>query len=376
MVLLAFACVLARIAVPAPAELDPSSAEVTEAATVVLAGPVNGDVRQTDVEALVRSFIAPHANVLEVGLPGPAMGLTSRARWASTLASEQGALGVFWVDLDDPAEAVLYLVTVGGDRVLARTIPRDAKNPAATGDAIGIIAGSIASALVGGAVIGMVEVEAPEPMPEPEPASEPAPVVPVPAVRVDVPPPVEPIALEPDWYRLRIDARYGGSSLADRTPWSSGFELGVAWRIRPIPYVSLGYRWGLPVRVEDSDVAFAIDRHGLRGALGARLEVSARLAVDMEAQASLDLQRSRPIRADSGIETVRETRSVVGTGAMARARVALGRGVEATFGVGVEVALNRFDYAVFGPSGRDVRLAPHLIRGQASLGLSYSVLRR
>lgn len=352
-----------------------ATAQAAEPAVVFAARPDAG-TRAAQVEALATSFIAPHATVLRVELPEPSAGLAQRARWASSLASEQGALGVFWVDLDDPAEAVLYLVTVEGDRVLARTIPRDAKNPAATGDAIGIIAGSITSALVGGAVIGMVEVEAPEPMPEPEPASEPAPVVPVPAVRVDVPPPVEPIALEPDWYRLRIDARYGGSSLADRTPWSSGFELGMAWRIRPIPYVSLGYRWGLPVRVEDSDVAFAIDRHGLRGALGARLEVSARLAVDMEAQASLDLQRSRPIRADSGIETVRETRSVAGTGAMARARVALGRGVEATFGVGVEVALNRFDYAVFGPSGRDVRLAPHLIRGQASLGLSYSVLRR
>ncbi len=351
-----------------------AAAEATEPAVLFAARP-DTPAADAQVERLTMSFIATHASVIDAALPESA-GLASQARWASALAQEQGALGVFWIDLDDPQEAVLYLVTAQGDRVLARTIPRDAKNPAATGDAIGIIAGSITSALVGGAAIGMVEVVAPEPEPEPEPEPLPAPEPIPPAPPTDVLEAPEPNVAEPQWDRLRIDARYGGSSLADRAPWSSGFELGVAWRIRPIPYVSLGYRWGIPVRVEDSDVAFAVNRHGIRGAVGARLGVSDRLAVDLEAQGSLDLQRSAPTRVDAGIETVRGTRSVVGTGAMARARVALGAGVEATLGVGMEVALNRFDYAVFGPNGRDVRLAPHLIRGQASVGISYSLLRR
>lgn len=355
-----------------------AAAEATEPAVVFAARP-DTPAADAQVEGLTTSFIATHASVIDAALP-ESVGLASQARWASGLAKEQGALGVFWIDLDDPQEAVLYLVTAEGDRVLARTIPRDAKNPAATGDAIGIIAGSITSALVGGAEIGMVEVAAPDPEPEPTrepehaPESEPAPQPSAPPT--DVPPGPGPTVVGPQWDRMRIDARYGGSSLADRAPWSSGFELGVAWRIRPIPYLSLGYRWGIPVRVEDSDVAFAVGRHGIRGAVGARLDVSRRLAIDLEAQASLDLQRSRPTRVDAGIETVQQTRSVVGTGAMARARLALGADVEATLGVGLEVALNRFDYAVFGPSGREVRLAPHLIRGQASVGISYSLLRR
>ncbi len=159
MEVVAFARAVASVATLAAGVGEPSSDE-TEVPTVVFAAQPGAGSRQTDVEALTRSFIAPHADVLEVRLPTLPAGLASRARWASSLARDEGALGVFWIDLDDPQHAVLLRVTAAGERVLARTIPRDAKNPAATGDAIGIIAGSISSALVAGAVVGMVEVDA------------------------------------------------------------------------------------------------------------------------------------------------------------------------------------------------------------------------
>ncbi len=339
--------------------------------------------------AVLRTFVQPHASVVLVPIPSDASSVAQRARWASTAARGHQALGVLWVDLTDEHDVVLYLVTVDGGRVLARTIPRDPENPAATWDALGIIAGSISSALVSGAEIGMVEVEpatevvtdeaeptptapSPPPLDRPSPTSTAgAPVQPETAAEPEAPTDV----LSP-WPRLRADAGYTGSSFADQVPWAHAIAAALVWRIRPVPYVGLGYRGTLPVRIEDPDVGFVIARHAVRALVGTRLPINPTLAVDLEGQGAVDIHRSRSVRAAPGLRTADGTRAVAELGLRSRVRVRLARGVELYAAVGVDLALNRFDYAVFGLDGGDVRLAPHLVRGRLSLGLSYGFVRR
>lgn len=362
--------------------VDPGTKAADE--PLIIVADVEADDATADgarAREIMRSFVSTEASLAEVGMPPDVGTLAEQARWAAQLARERNAVGVFWVDLDDADDVVLYLVVPSGDRVLARTIPRDAENPAATWDALGVIAGSISSALLGGAEVGMVEVE-PEPEPaaepelEPEPEPEPESVVtsPPPSATENAPAPHEP--LRPQWQRLRLSLGYVGASLANRAIWTNRIGLGFDWRIDPVPYLGLHYGWGIPIRVSDADLVFAVDRHVIEAHAGARLPASKRLAVDLEGLAALDLQRSRPIRSSPGIERQAATRPVWAVGARSRLRVRISRSVELFASLGVEAALNRFDYVVFSPNGADVRLSPHLVRGELALGASWGFLDR
>lgn len=344
---------------------------------VVILAEAGGGAEQSRAQEVMRAFVGVEADVEETRLPGDLGSLAERARWAAELAHERDALGVFWVELGDANDLLLYLAVPSGDRVLVRTIPKDRENPAATWDALGVITGSISSALVSGAEVGMVEVELPE-VSEPEPDLAPVPDPDPPPVREQEPTPEPEPAPEPKptWQRLTVSFAYVGASLASRAPWTHRVGVGLDWRIRPVPYVGVHYGWGVPIRVSDSDVAFVVSRHVVEARVGARLPAGRRLSIDLEGFGATDVQSSRSPRTAQGIEQLSGVRSVAAVGSRSRVRVRVAPQVEVFGSFGVEAALNRFNYVVFSPNGADVRLAPHLVRGEVAIGAAFGFLDR
>jgi hypothetical protein len=283
--------------------------------------------------------------------------LTKQVAWARAAGLRHDAVGVFWLDARDEAQLLLYLIDRSGDRVLVRTVPKDPESPAATYEAVGVVARSITEALLGGATIGMKELDVPEP--EPTPAAAPPP---------DVPKPDQTPA---PWHRLNVTLGYRGSSFADQLVWQSGIGAELSARPRRAFELGLGYTFFVPAYAEHPLIIFSVQRHTPSAFAGLHAAVGRRAAIDLRGVATLDVVRQRVIEVAPELDgKPNSSRVLFSLGAETRLWVYAWRSFGFFAGIGLDIVTNPFAYVVV-QEGRDVALETHRVRGVASAGLGY-----
>jgi hypothetical protein len=322
--------------------------------------------QQRAIEVVEAHLRTAGVNVVVIPPDDARPDLSTRIDWARARRDEHAALGVVWIDAQDPRQLLLYLVDASDDRALVRSIPRAGMSEAESLEASGVIARSITAALLAGAEIGMTPVE-PPPTPTPEPArgSPPEPPAPEPAPAPTL-----------RWPRLAIAALYGGHNFADRLPWVHTVGLELAGRPLPALSLGIGYAFGIPARVDEPAVEFVLQRNPVSAFAGFHGRLGDRLAIDLRGTATVDIVRQRVVRVPSGSTAQADgTRVLFSLGAGARLWVFPWRTLGLFAGIGLDVVTNRFSYVVVRGERTEI-LTPHIIRGLASAGIGYGFIDR
>lgn len=335
-----------------------SPAAPADEATLVLGAVGDLEVQHRAVEVIASHVGGAGVRVLVEQSHLAAADLGEQIAWARDVGSRHQAVGVFWIDARDD-ELLLYLIDRSGDRVLVRTVPKDPQSPAASYEAVGVVARSITEALLAGATIGMQEVAVAEPEP-PAPAE----------------PEVEPIEIDvverpSPWHRLNVTLGYRGASFADELPWLSGIGAELSARPRRAFVLGLSYAFFFPDYAQHPSIIFSVQRNAASAFAGLHAGVGRRLAVDLRGIATVDVVRQRVLEVASDLDAAPDsTRVLFSLGADARLWIYAWRGFGFFAGVGLEVVTNPFSYVVV-QEGRDVALDTHRVRGVATAGLGY-----
>lgn len=356
----------ARAAPPAP----PDDAQPEGSIVVVSVNSESDELLDSALRAIQAHTQGTAARVIIERSPIPGSDLRAQMKHAREVAEEHGADGVFWLDLENDEEFLLYLFEPEGLRVLVRRIPTSVEDRPAAIESLGVIVGSSSEAIAAGETIGMtpvdteVELAATEP-PEPEPEA----TVTATATPPPPPPPERPSRA---WKILRVSVAYAGTSYASNMRWQQGGSIAVAGAIAPRLYLGADYTVLAPTSVSDP-VPLQVMRHPLAVHFGFQQQLVNWLALDAQIGAGLTIDAWK--RTDTDDQGLR----FVGTVApWLYFRFFLARGLSLDLGVGAEVALNEFDYiwscdsAVMTCPEDLVVVDPDRFRGRVRGGFSYS----
>jgi hypothetical protein len=353
----------------------PPTERVQEETAPTIVVLVNGDVDELLDAALVA--IQAHTQGRPVELlversPVEGSGLREQMKQARALAEEHDASGVFWLDLENDQEFLLYLFEPEGLRVLVRRIPTSVEDRPAAIESLGVIVGSSSEAIAAGETIGMTPVEevaVVEAETEPEAT---APTLPEekPTVTADAPP----ASTKPGraWKILRVSLAYAGTSYSDQVRWQHGGSLALSAAVAPRFYVGVDYTLLAPSTV-DQPVPMRIFRHPIAAHFGFQQSLVSWLALDAQVSGGVTIDDWDRLDVDEG-----GVRSVASLGAWLYLHFFVGGGVSIDLGVGADAALSVFDYvATCNPNmmmcpDELVVIDPHILRGRVRGGVSYS----
>ena len=358
----------AHAAPPAP----PGDAQPEGSLVVVSVNSESDELLDSALRAIQAHTQGTAAKVIIERTPIPGSDLRAQMKHAREVADEHGADGVFWLDLENDEEFLLYLFEPEGLRVLVRRVPTSVEDRPAAIESLGVIVGSSSEAIAAGETIGMtpvdteVDLAASEPS---KPEAEPEPTISASAVPAPPPPPERPSRA---WRILRISLAYAGTSYAPNMRWQQGGSIAVAGAIAPRLYLGADYTVLAPTAV-DEPVPLQVMRHPLAVHFGFQQPLVDWLALDAQVGAGLTIDAWK--RTDTDDQGLR----FVGTVApWLYFRFFLARGLSLDIGVGAEVALNEFDYvwscdeaAMMCPDDLVV-VDPDRFRGRLRGGFSYS----
>jgi hypothetical protein len=356
------ALALAGLGPPEPTASAGEAAADPEAAVVVLSLRGEGDELQQAAVRAIRAHMqgSPVELRIEHSLPSGS-DLRSQMRAARELAQRHAAQGVFWLDLEQGDEFLLYLFEREGLRVLVRRIPTSEQDRPAALESLGVIVGSSSEALAAGETIGMTPVTTATEVGPGERAPEPAPT----AVR-----PTQ-VRSSPAraWKTVRVSLAYAGTSYAPNLRWQQGGVVALAAAVAPRLYVGADYTLLSPSRI-DEPVSLELWRHPIAAHFGFHQPLVRWLALDAELAGGVTLDRWR--RTDLRLAGVR----AIGTlAAWVHLRFRVVAQLSVDVGVGAEVPLNRFDYTfecTTAPCPDARAVVPDPVRGRVRGGLSYS----
>ena len=337
-----------------------------ESPCVVLVLPVGAG---PDVELAVRAHlvdVAARVVVVHSDVTAPFREHLARA---GELAAANDAIGVVWVDLSSAeGDVLLYLFNREGTRTMVRRLEEDETTPAARVEELGLVTGSMISAVVEGGTIDVrpPEVEAPEPV-----AAEPA--------RTEPPPPVEEPErgrrrrfddLEPRPPFIEVTAGYAGQLLHEALPWQNGVRTTVAW-LSPSGRWSTGvaYVFWVAAPFEVEGVRLRLQRHSWEvfGSFSVPLRVL-RVGGELAFFGELTQRETQEIQG-TGAEP--ESDVILGLAARIRIHVQLWRWLGLSGIVGVDGLVRRVRYLVDTPDSEvEVLLDPLLIRPMVGIALS------
>jgi hypothetical protein len=327
-----------------------SEADVRTQPTVVLVTPLDPSAAQTETLEAIRAQLSDLPVRLVVEPRGPTGDLRAQLDVATGLAATHHARGVFWLDVDTPGDALLYLLDAEGRRLLLRRIRRDAAaGDAALTEEVANVARAHVAALAEGREIGMVPVTLPTPTP-PTPARKPAPPAP-PSRRRST---------------LALDVAYVGSAWASAFPWQSGTVLGLEWAH------DLGFlaRLGLTVfpstNFDDGATTIRLTRHPVELAAGWDVHVD-RLRLGGELGATVDPITRTTMHVPPGVRPAPD--AVDGTFALSpKVRIALRvwPWLSLFTRIGVDFFLVQNDFRL---SDQPAFVSPHAVRARLELGI-------
>ena len=293
----------------------------------------------------------------------PAAADASPVQTARTQAAGHDAKGVFWFDLSEEHEFLVYLYLPERDVTLRRRVPEASQSVEAAIESMWIIVRSGALSLARGVAIEMETVDpeaiTTEPVPPPDPE-------PVPAPASDPTPPPERKMLG-----LGLSASYLGLGFARRVTWQSGAALELFYRLHPIVRLGLGYGLVAGMRVEEP-AELRIARHEVAVVLGVGGWVTDRLGLVGRVAPSLELvQWNAP---ESNARSLQPAAKVSLEG-LAQIRVAPRLAVDVA--PGLDFGLTTFAFVLCGEpaescsgDARALVLAPWRVRPRARAGIT------
>ena len=329
---------------------------------VVVLVPDDGDRRVADVIASARADLpADEVELLDVRT-GPE---ESRLEAARRAAQEHHAEGVFWFDLAESGEYLVYLHLPARDVTLRRRVPEAAESVEAAIEAMWIIVRSGTLSIARGVA---VEMEAVDPATiEPKPP-EPEPTPPPPKTPVE--PPARPE--EPERIGLWLSASYHGLGFARRVVWQSGGGVELSYAVHRLVKLGIGYGIVAGMRVR-APTELAIVRHEVAAVLGVGGLVGARVGLEGRLLPALELVQWRAPQSDAN-----GLRPAAKLAAELLLRIVLVPRVTLDVAAGADVGLTSYTFVLCGEGAAtcsgDARvtvLTPWRARPRARAGVSF-----
>jgi hypothetical protein len=279
-------------------------------------------------------------------------------------------LGRVWIELGS-AEARLYLVDRGWERVLVRRVARAGRSDEVVREELAHIVQAAAESLLAGAPVGAPreEVRAELALPPARPAPARPPVAPAPTPDA----PASPEGMLPSF---ALGAFYELEGFASEISVVHGPGASVAleasgWPLRPS--LELGIGWRVPASATAATAGVDLQGGALR--LGASLELVRGELAALRAivGAGFDLIDVEPTSGDAGGAALTERRlriaPILRGGAVGRLRLLSGVALE--LGIAADVDPVSARYVVVGPDGSErVVLEPFVVRPAALLGVT------
>lgn len=348
-----------------PARAEPPAG--TSRTVVFLATDgADGSARRAVLDA-VRAQLRDLPVTLRVeDAPGPRDDLRATAARARSVAEQHHAVGVLWLDLHAGGDALLYVVEPAGERVLVRRVQAE-KSSAAELEQLGLIVRGTVTALLDGAVVGLVPREGSASAPTAERAPAPSAAAPPPPAPDRAAPPSPPAVPPPSVLRrFTIGLGYAGNAFVSGGAWQSGLRVSVTFQASSVFDVTAGYTIFQPTELRVAAAVVRLHRHPIEVGLSRHLRFG-RLGVRAAALAFVD-----PI--------TRATLSIAGASSLPSDRTSFVGGfsprIEGTFGLtptvrlfaggGADIGVNRIGYAV-GPA--DAEDTTWLVRPRLDAGL-------
>lgn len=209
-----------------------------------------------------------------------------------------------WLDLRDPAQAVLYVVDDAHEHFLVRVVPLDAGYDEVAGESLGTIIQSSVETLLAGATLGVSREAAEEQVSALEGPEKPAEPPPTPVPEPAATPQSAPAAPRRP-YRLALDVGYRGQLWTDGTEILHGPEGGLSF-VRPkarwsvAGFASAGYR--APLSWNESGVGARFEGLGVRAGSGVRLMLGSRASLALLGSVGVDGLEVRPSATDATAE--------------------------------------------------------------------------
>lgn len=338
----------------------------------VIPARVGGDERVRLIDALTAQFAGQGARLDFRRFEGQKLELRAQVERAQQLMqTDDGIVGVFWLDTASDQSWMLYLTEPGGERVLVRRIDLTSSSESAAIEAVSVITSQSAEALRSGETIGMRPVDVPPvepPLAEPQPQPISPEERPVPASEVSMPGP----APAPRRARMgpRLRAGYRGSSYA-KGIFLHGFRVGGEWVSRSGFYGGIGAAFFGPVDFEGEFVGFQIRRTPVELVTGWQWAKSA-ISLDAEFAATVDLVNRTLVRRLATVQgSASRSRTVLWFGPRVRASYTLGSGFGFYVDVGVDMAVNNFSFVAQLDGEQRELLTPYSVRGVVDAGVLF-----
>jgi hypothetical protein len=313
---------------PSEAHTDaPSAAPPDEAARTPRVLFIDPDLDMESVEGLHEAALAQFALIraeIVFKVTDRDASLAERMTRAESLALEQHALAVFWIEEQPNGTWLLHMMDSESERVVIRSVDAaGARRPAAI-EAVAVMIRESTRALIAGE---------PPAEPEPEPASPPVPP------RVPAQAPARP------W---RLWLGYSAEDFASQVTWQHCLALGASWhRLHPL-YGGIRLLFSPPLRPV-APIAIQVQRYPIEAALGYRYRVG-KFALDGELGLSVDLLRNRSEGADgptAGFKVTAEpaqTRVLLALEPRLRGELRMWPFLGAFVDLGAGILLNPFSY--------------------------------
>lgn len=346
--------------------------EVTRVAVLV---PRRRDPRVVEVVASVRSNLEPEeVRLVTVSVTGPDE-LGPRVVHAQQAATEHDARGVFWLDLRDDDEYLVYLYVPERAAVLRRRVPAASASVETAIEAMWLIVRSGSLAMAMGADPGMEALDPDEVAASIEAATPPSAEA---EADTDKSRETEPDgrpnpqrAPPRDGIGLSVSLSYLGGGLGRRVAWQSGAAVELAYALHR--HVRLGVAYGVlagsPVR---EPTELRILRHELAVVLGVGGAVHRRMRIEGRLLPAVELASWRaPDDGAAGLEVFGKAAAEL------LVRIELVPRLRLDVGGGAALAFNDFDFvvcaeqaAVCDDDARRVVLSPWRIRPRGRIGLT------
>ncbi len=341
----------------------PEPAPSREATAVFMSLPgADPELEREAVEAMQAQLMGISARLV-VREAGAGETMRERIDRALSLATEEAATAVFWIEMDSSGQLLHYTVEAGrGDRALVRRTGTDAGSRSAQLEGAAVITRRSTDALLRGAEIGVgFEEVRPEPVPADKPTDD-APATKRPTATTE--------ALPRGAFRFALG--YSGSTYAPEVPWQSGLVLRAGWRFPFGLLVDAGYTLTLPARRRVAGVELTVVPHPVEVAVGYQREWS-RLAVAAELDGIVDYATRRTLSAERDVVTTKDDgRFVLGLAPRARLEFLATPVFRVFVSGGILVFPGAFAYVADLPE-RSAFLRPWRVRAQARAGIAFSL---
>jgi hypothetical protein len=335
---------------------DPSQADAAAPATprVLFLLPRDDDRAQAELrDALLAQFALIDAALDFELKPEGEASLATRVQQAQALATEHGAIAVFWIEAAADGRWLLHMMDTQDQRVIVRQVDASGERQPAAIEAVAVMTRSGTRALIEGT-----------------PGELPPPVESMP------PPPPSGPATPPTLDAFRLWLGYTGSAFAPEVEWQHGAALGATW-LGPHPfYAGLSLILTPTVKLNSSSdpAAFSVQRTPIAAQFGYRY-LTGRIALDGELGFVVE-RWFRPesvahqLAGQTNVAKDNSTHWVYELAPRVRCELRIARVMGLYGGGGLDILLNKFKYR----SGGDeklVLLQPNPFRPVAELGISF-----